>query len=56
MTHCGPDHEVLVDAVQRSSNHPYISKEGYETLKQQWVSLLKAHQQPISRAERVSES
>ena len=45
-------YKVLVDAVRCSSKHPHISKEGYEPLKQQWMSLL-ATPHFISYAERV---
>ena len=50
----GHGHKGLIDAVRSSSNHPYISKEGYEALKQQWMSLTVAHH-PICRGERVPE-
>ena len=41
MTPCGPYWYVY--SVRRSSKHPCISKEGYETLEHQWISLLLAH-------------
>ena len=37
------DHMGVVYSTKSSVNHHYISKEGYETLKQQWMSLLVAH-------------
>ena len=33
-------HKWLMNAVKSFSHLPYASKEGYETLKQQWLSLL----------------
>ena len=43
---------MIKDAVSSSSSIPYTSKEGYETLHQQCVSLLTT-QHPISHAMRV---
>ena len=34
------DHKGHVDAVRRSSHISYISKEGYESLEQQWMPFL----------------
>ena len=48
----GATHKWLVNAVKSFSHLPYASKEGYETLKQQWLSLL-AVQYHICCAERV---
>ena len=48
-------HMVTVYAVWSSWKHSYTSNEGYETLKQQWVSLFTA-QHRISSAERVHKS
>ena len=45
-------HKWLVNAVKSISHLPYTSKEGYETLKQQWLSLLAMHYH-ICCAERV---
>ena len=42
----GVDHKGLLYAIWSSSTHPYTSKEGYETVKQQCMSLV-AVQQPI---------
>ena len=48
----GMNHKGLVDAVRRSS-HPYhASKEAFEILQQQWMSLLSA-QYDISNADGV---
>ena len=33
----------LIYPVTRSYNHPHIPKKCYETLEQQWMSLLIAH-------------
>ena len=49
------DHKVLLFDVWISFNHAYMSKQGYETIKQQWLSLL-ATQHPISRTEGVPKS
>ena len=46
------NYKGLLDAVRSSSYLPYKPKEGYETLQQQWVSLLAAYH-PIPPAERV---
>ena len=48
------NHKVLTDAVRNSSNNSYTSREGYETLDQQWMSLLAA-QHPITSAEKKPE-
>ena len=42
----------LIDAVKSSSLLPYVSRDGFETLKQPWLFLL-AVQHPICRSERV---
>ena len=42
----------LVDDIRRVSEHLYVSKEGHETIQQQWMSLCAA-QHPLSHAERV---
>ncbi len=48
----GVSHKGLVDAIRRSS-HPYhASKEAFEILQQQWMSLLAA-QYDISNADGV---
>ena len=47
------DHNELVYAFWTSYNHLKTSKERYETLKQQWISLLAA-KHPISNADKVS--
>ena len=48
----GVNHNGLVDAIRRSS-HPYhASKEAFEILQQQWMSLLAA-QYDISNADGV---
>ena len=46
------DHKGLFDTIRGSCHSPNISKGAYETLQQQWASLLKAHH-PNSWAERV---
>ena len=51
MTHGWPQ-GACIYPVWSSCEHPYTSKEGYETLKQQWMSLFTAHHH-ISSAERV---
>ena len=48
----GIDNKEHIDAIRSTSSHLYTSKEGYETLKQQWMYLIIA-QHPISCAERV---
>ena len=48
------DHTGIVYSVRSSLNHHYISKEDYETLEQQWMSLLIAHPH-IYHVERVPE-
>ena len=50
MTPCEP--QEVVYSVKSSSNHPYISKKGYETLEQQCMPLLVAYPH-ISHADRV---
>ena len=44
----------LLDTIRSSSHTPYVSKEGYGTLQQQWVSLCAA-QYHISHDERVTQ-
>ena len=39
---CVDPMEIVYTGKSRS-NHPYTSKEGYETFEQQWMSLLVAH-------------
>ena len=46
---------MLEGAVGSSSNYPYISREGCETITQQWVLLLAA-QHPISFEERGTDT
>jgi len=46
------DHLGAVYSIRSSSNHPYISEEGYMTLEEQCMSLIVAHPR-ISGAERV---
>ena len=48
------DHTGIVYSVRSSSSRPYMSKEAYETVKQQWMSLLAAYPD-ISCVERVPE-
>ena len=48
------NHKGLVDVIRISSQPPHISKEGVETLQQQWMSFLTA-QYPISLTERAPE-
>ena len=48
----GIDHKEHIDAIRSTSNHIYTSKKGYDTLKQQCMSLLAA-QHPNPRVERV---
>ena len=48
------DHTGIVYYVRSSSSRPYMSKEAYETFKQQWMSLLAAYPD-ISCVERVPE-
>ena len=47
------NYQGILDAVGSSSHPPYTSKEGYEPIHQQWVSLLVA-QHPISLLDKVS--
>ena len=47
------DHKGIIYAVRFPFNHSYTSKEGYETLKQQWMSLIITHHH-ISCAEMVT--
>ena len=50
----GVDHKGLVYTVRWASDHPHISKEDYEKVKQQWQWMpLFASQHPISHTERV---
>ena len=46
------DNEGLLVDARSSLIHTYMSKEGYETLKQQWIALL-AEEHSICHAERV---
>ena len=46
------NYKERLDTIRSSSYLPYKPKEGYETLQQQWVSLLAAYH-PIPPAERV---
>ena len=46
------DHKKLVCAIRSCSNHCYTSKKGYETLKQQWMTL-HSMTHPITHAERM---
>ena len=48
----GDDHNKLLDAMRSSFHCPYTSKKGYQTLKQQWMSLCIARH-PTFCAERV---
>ena len=50
----GDDHNKLLDAMRSSFHCPYphTSKKGYQTLKQQWISLLAAWHS-ISRDEKL---
>ena len=45
---------MLLDAAMSSSNHPYISKECYDILQQQYMSIIAAHPHD-SYAERLPE-
>ena len=42
----------LIYAIRSTPNHPYTSIEDFETLNQQWMSLLIAHNR-VSHVERV---
>ena len=46
------DHKELVYAPKSYSNLPYTCAEGYETVQQQWMSLLATHH-PLFLADRV---
>ena len=49
----GKDLSKLICAIRSSFHFPYTSKEGYQILKQQWMSLLVVHCSTF-RAERAS--
>ena len=46
------NHNGLADAIRSTFHLSYASKEDFETLQQQWLSLLAVHH-PICRTERV---
>ncbi len=47
------DHEAPIYTVWSYCKHSYTSNEGYETLTQQWLSLVRGLHHHISNAERV---